>query len=108
MTLMNPEDLKLILSGAVGSVQMTPEFLLVAAIFMEIPFVLILLSRILRYKANRVVNITAGIVMTLIQVMSLFVGSGSTPHYIFFSIIEIGCTVFIVWYAWTWTNKEQV
>ena len=29
-----------------------------------------------------------------------------TANYIFYSIIEIGCTVFIVWYAWTWTNKE--
>ncbi len=106
MTLMNSEDLKQILTGTVGSLEMTPRFLLWAAIFMEIPFVMILLSRVLKYKANRVSNIVAGCIMTVIQIMSLFVGSGSTPHYTFFSIVEIGCTAFIVWYAWTWSRKD--
>jgi len=107
MTLMNAEDLQQILTGTVGSLEMTPNFLLGAAIFMEIPFVMILLSRVLKYKANRVFNIAAGTIMTLIQIMSLFVGSGATPHYTFFSIVEISCTAFIVWYAWTWSIKEQ-
>jgi hypothetical protein len=26
--------------------------------------------------------------------------------YVFFSTIEIACTVFIVWYAWTWPHPE--
>ena len=107
MTLMNSEDLKMILTGSVGSLQMTPEFLLYASIFMEIPFVMILLSRLLKFKINRVANIIAGTIMTLIQVMSLFVGSGATPHYTFFSIVEIGCTAFIVWYAWTWSKMKH-
>jgi len=105
LTLMNSEDLQQILTGTVGSLEMTPNFLLGAAIFMEIPFVMILLSRILRYKANRISNIIAGSFMTVAQIASLFVGS-STPHYTFFSIVEIGCTAFIVWYAWTWRIKE--
>ncbi len=107
LTLMNSEDLKQILTGTVGSLEMTPNFLLGAAIFMEIPFVMILLSRILKHKANRISNIIAGSIMTVVQIMSLFVGSGSTPHYTFFSIVEIGCTAFIVWYAWKWTLKAQ-
>ena len=106
MTLMNSEDLKQILTGTVGSLEMTPNFLLGAAIFMEIPFVMILLSRVLKYKANRVANIIAGSIMTVIQILSLFVGSGATPHYTFYSIVEIGCTGFIVCYAWTWTLKD--
>jgi len=107
LTLMNSEDLKQILTGTVGSLEMTPNFLLGAAIFMEIPFVMILLSRFLRHKANRIANIIAGSIMTVAQIGSLFVGSGSTPHYTFFSIVEIGCTIFIVWYAWTWSLKKQ-
>jgi len=107
MTLMNAEDLKQILTGSVGSLEMTPNFLLGAAIFMEIPFVMILLSRVLKYRANRLSNIIAGTIMTVIQFMSLFVGSGTTPHYIFFSIVEISCTAFIVWYAWTWSNLQK-
>lgn len=106
MTLMNAEDLQQILTGTVGSLEMTPKFLLYAAIYMEIPLAMILLSRIVKFRINRILNIAAGSVMTVIQIMSMFVGSGVTPHYIFFSIIEIGCTAFIVWYAWTWTNGE--
>ena len=107
ITLMNPEDLKEILSGTVGSLQMTPWFLLGVAIFLEIPFVLILLSRVLKYRANRLSNIIGGTIMTVIQGMSLFVGTALTPHYVFFSIIEIACTLFIVWYAWTWKPESE-
>ena len=60
ITLMYPEDLKQIMSGTVGSIQLTQEFLLGTAIFMEIPFVLIILSRVLKYKANRLVPIDFG------------------------------------------------
>ena len=90
---------------------MTEEFLLGAAIFMEIPFLLIILSRVLKYKANRLINIIAGSIMRVIQIMSLFVGTGPTLHYAFFSIVEISCTAFIVtkavmlsWHIW----KERI
>lgn len=106
LTLMNSEDLQQILTGTVGSLEMTPNFLLGAAVYMEIPMAMILLSRFLRYKTNRIANIIAGTIMTVAQIGSLFVGSGSTPHYTFFSIVEIGCTAFIVWYAVTWRIKE--
>lgn len=110
VSLMNPEDLKNILSGSVGAIQMNEQFLLGAAIMMEIPFAMILLSRILRNKVNRWANIFSAIIMTLVQVSSLFVGTGLTLHYIFYSIIEIATTLFILWYAWKWKieveNKE--
>ena len=106
VTLMNPDDLKQILSGTVGAVQMNQQFLLGAAIMMEIPFVMILLSRILKHKANRIANIIAGSIMTIVQVSSLFVGTAPTLHYIFYSVIEVACTLFIVLYAWKWTKDE--
>jgi len=107
VTLMNPEDMKQILSGTVGTIQMNQQFLLGAAIMMEIPFAMILLSRILKYRANKLLNIIAGSVMTIVQVGSFFAG-GSQPtlHYIFYSIIEISGTLFIVWYAWKWINFD--
>jgi hypothetical protein len=107
VTLMNPEDLKQILTGTVGNVQMNQGFLLGAAIMMEIPFAMILLSRLLKHKANRWANIIAGSIMTLIQISSLFVGSALSLHYIFYSIIEIACTLFIVWYALKWVKTES-
>jgi len=106
-TLTNPEDLKQIISGTGGSISMTQGFLLGAAILMEIPIAMIILSRVLKFKANRLANIIAGSIMTLVQIMSLFIGTGPTLHYVFFSIIEISCTSFIVWYTWTWPKSEE-
>jgi hypothetical protein len=107
MTVMDPVQLKQLLTGTVG-ITMNEKFLLGAAILMEIPIAMIFLSRILNYKSNRLANIIAGVIMTVVQIMSLFVGTGSpTLYYLFFSVIEITCTLFIVWYAWKWVKPEN-
>jgi hypothetical protein len=106
MTLMDHEQLKQILTGTVGSIQMTEGFLLGASILMEIPIVMVLLSRILNYKSNRWANIVAGSIKTVVMILSMFVGT-PTLYYIFFGTIEMACTAFIIWYAWTWTNPER-
>ena len=108
VTLMNPEDLKQILTGTVGSIKMSQGFLLGAAIMMEIPFIMIFLSRILKPSINRWANIIAGILMTAIQISSLFAGTQPTLHYIFFSIVEITCTLFIIGLAWKWPAPSKV
>lgn len=103
-TLMNANDLKQILTGTVGSIQMTQEFLLTFAIVMELPLAMIVLSKVLPFAVNRWVNIGAALSMAAIQVWSIFGSGASAPtlHYIFFSIVEITCTVFIVCYCWGW------
>ena len=106
MSLMDPRFLKQYLTGSVGGVHVTPGFLLCAAVLMEIPTAMVLLSRALGYRANRMANIVAGILMTVVQFSTLFFGSTPTIYYVFFSIIEIACTAFIVWYAWKWTEPE--
>ncbi len=88
-----------------GSIQLTQGFLLGASIFQEIPIAMVLLSRILKYRANRWANIIAGTIMTVALIATLFVAV-PTLYYVFFSIIEIACTAFIVWYAWRWPNPE--
>jgi hypothetical protein len=109
VTLMNPADLRNILSGTVGSIKMNENFLLGAAIMMEIPFVMILISRVLEYKANKWTNMVAAFIMTAIQISSLFVGTKTTMHYKFFSVVEMGCTIYIFWYTLSWKNlKEDV
>ena len=77
--------------------------LLAASFLMEIPIAMVVLSRVLDYRANRWANMIAGAFMTLAQVGSLFVG---TPplFYLFFSAIEIACLLLIVWTAWRWTE----
>ena len=102
--LTDPNMLKELISGT-GPIQMTQGFLLGAAILMEIPIAMVLLSRVLKYKENRRANIIAGLIMSVVQVSSLFVGT-PTIYYAFFSIIEIACTLFIVFYSWRWRNPE--
>lgn len=104
--LMDPELLKQILTGNLGFVEITEEFLLGAAILMEIPIAMVLLSRILNYRANRWANIIAGSIKTIVMIFTMFLGEGPTMYYLFFGVIEIVTTSLIVWYAWKWTDPE--
>jgi len=86
-----------------GSMQLTEGFLLGGSIFMMIPISMVLLSRLLPYRANRWANLIAGTIMTVMLTLTLFVAV-PTLYYVFFSAIEIACTAFIVGYAWKWRN----
>ncbi|MGZ4012111.1 MAG: DUF6326 family protein [Flavisolibacter sp.] len=88
-----------------GTLQLTEAFLLGASIFMMIPITMVLFSRILRYKASRLMSIIAGSIMTVALILTLF-AAVPTMYYAFFATIEIITTGFIVWYAWKWTNPE--
>jgi hypothetical protein len=103
---MQPGVIKELLTGQIGTIQVTPEFLLAAAFLLEIPFVMIVLSRVLKYDANRWANIIAGILMTVVQIGTLGMGTVSSPSYLFYSAVEIACNLFIVWYAWKWITSE--
>ena len=107
ISLMDANLLKQYMTGGVGGLEITQGFLLGAGILMEISIAMVLLSRVLKYRANRWANIIAGTITTTVQLLTLFVGSSPTMYYIFFSIIEITCTALIVWYAWKWTNPER-
>jgi threonine/homoserine/homoserine lactone efflux protein len=104
--LMDPKLLKQFIAGNAGGIAINEGFLLGASILMEIPIAMILLSQILKYRANRWANIIAGAIMTVVQIASLTFGTVPTSYYIFFSVIEIASTAFIVWYAWKWANPE--
>lgn len=85
---------------------MTEGTVLVLAVLMEAEIAMVLLSRILKYGANRWANIVVGVIHTALVIWSLSGGTPQPPFYIFFSAIEIPCTLFIVWYAWKWRNPE--
>jgi threonine/homoserine/homoserine lactone efflux protein len=88
-----------------GSIQLTEGFLLGGSIFMMIPITMVLLSRILKYRASRLTSIVAGTIMTVALTLTLFVAV-PTMYYAFFTVIEITCTGLIVWLAWKWRNPE--
>ncbi len=104
---LEPGVLAMQMSGytADGTVKITDGFLLGTAIMFEIPFLMIVLSWVLKYRANRWANIIAGTVFVLAQIGSLFLGAPS-PAYIFYSTVEIAALLLIVWNAWKWTNLE--
>ena len=84
-----------------------------SAVLMEIPIAMILASRLLPVRANRLANIIAGSIVTLVNGFLTFipplVGWGrppALPEYLFFATIETVCTVAIVWQAWTWPAAD--
>lgn len=101
LTFFEPGMLEELMTGSVGGIQFTQVFLLGASILMETAIAMVLLSRVLAYRANRIANIIAGAINTAAVFLSMFVGTPSL-HYIFFGTIEIATTLFIIWYAWTW------
>jgi hypothetical protein len=84
--------------------RMTDGAVLAFSALMEILIAMVLLSRVLKYRLNRRANIIGGIVGTAFVAPTL---AGHPPaFYVFFSAIEIACTLFIVWYAWTWPQPD--
>jgi hypothetical protein len=108
-SLIDPPTLKQIMTGFVGSLPLSQGFLLGSAILMETAIAMVLLSRILEYRANRWANIVIGVLHTAAVLVSVFVG-GTMPalYYIFFATIEILCTSLIVWYAWRWKPETTL
>jgi hypothetical protein len=89
--------------------------LLGSAVLMEIPIAMILASRLLPFRANRLANLIAGVLMTLINGFLTFVlplTNGVAfrdpvyPAYVWFATIETVCTSVIIWKAWNWSRVE--
>jgi hypothetical protein len=100
----------IVYNGKLGSMQFTPATLLGASVLVEIPMAMVILSRVLKYRANRWTNIIAGTAYALVTLFIQFIlpiSSGTTTtYYLFFGAIEILTTSFIVWYAWKWPQAE--
>ena len=106
--MLKADILSLYIPGASEEVALTagdmpiPLLMLGAAVMMEIPTLMILLSRVLKYGLNRWANI-----ITSIITIAFVVGGGSShPHYLFIAAVEVICLLLIVWFAWKWRNPE--
>lgn len=92
---------------------LAPWALMASAVLMEIPIAMILLCRLLPFRANRVANIVAGVILTVVNGFLTYVppllGWGSPPafpEYLFFATIETVCTLIIIQQAWTWSRAK--
>jgi hypothetical protein len=106
---LEPGVLEMHMSGYTGggTVEITAGFLLGTAMMFEIPFLMIVLSWVLKHRANRWANIIAGILFIVAQISSLFLGAPS-PMYLFYTTIEIAGLLLIVWTALKWSNPEAL
>src|ERR1700723_816686 len=86
--------------------------LLGSAVLMEIPIAMIVACRLLPFRANRLANIIAGAILTLVNGFLTFVPplfgarTPALPEYLFFATIETVCTSVIIWQAWTWSEVK--
>src|SRR5215813_10760124 len=102
------------IAGRSNSFEPLPPWALMgSAVLMEIPIAMILACRLLPFKANRLANIIAGSLLTLVNGFLTFVapllGMGrppAFPEYLFFATIETACTLIIIRQAWTWSRIE--
>jgi Family of unknown function (DUF6326) len=91
-----------------------PWALMGSAVLMEIPIAMILACHLLPFRVNRLANIIAGVVLTLVNGYLTFVAplvvtgarTPAYPEYLFFATIETVATSVIVWKAWTWSRVE--
>ena len=89
-----------------------PWALLGSAVLMEIPIAMIVACRLLPFRANRLANIIAGALLTLVNGFLTFVPplfgarTPALPEYLFFATIETVCTSVIIWQAWTWSGVQ--
>jgi hypothetical protein len=98
-------------AGVVEGLKITPEFLTIAAGFMQIPLANVFLPQLIKNeKTLRWVQIASGTLMTLVQAGTLFVGK-PTPYYALFSAFEIAATTYITIDAIRWktnSNKKKL
>ena len=89
-----------------------PWALMGSAVLMEIPIAMIVACRLLPFRANRLANIIAGTLLTLVNGFLTFVPplfgarTPALPEYLFFATIETVCTSVIIWQAWTWSAVQ--
>ena len=99
-----PGLIEQMISGVVNGRTINEEVLLMGSIAVEIPIIMILLSRTLRSNANRLTNIVVGILS-----IPLLLGTGLRDLDDFFFLgIEVIAVCVVVWTAWKWSPAKKV
>lgn len=97
---MYPGALAKISTGTIDGVTVTPSFLLIAAVLVEVGIAMIYLSRTLPRSTARIANLIA-VPVTI----AFVIGGGSLiPHYIFFASIEVIAMLYIAYLAFRWRD----
>lgn len=98
--LYKPGTLESMLEGRMGPLgPVTQGVLLGTSVMMAIPALMVFLSLMLPPVVNRWLNVVLGIVYTVIMMLTIL---GAWLFYLFLAVVEIGLSLSIVWYAWSW------
>jgi hypothetical protein len=100
---LQPDVMKRFAEGFAGDIPITQGFVLLTALLMQTAIIMVLLARVLPYRANRWANILSAAFHTLFVVWSL-IGGPVNWFYAMFVAVEAATTLFIVGYAWKWTE----
>ena len=106
-SLMDPLLLPQWLRGEVEGITVTRPLLFAAALMMEVPIAMTLLSRLLPARPNRFANLGAAGFKTLAVVASL-AAARPNVHAAFFATIEVVATVTIGVIAWRWRPEAEL
>jgi hypothetical protein len=102
LTFILPGSLQEIMTGDMGGLRPTQAMLLAFAVLIEIPIVMIVLSRMLKRRINRILNIIASIIT-----IAFVAGGGSaTLHYIFCAGMEVVCMLLIILMCIRWPKDQ--
>jgi hypothetical protein len=92
--------------GFAGTIPITQGFVLITAVLMETAIAMVILTRVLKRGANRWVNVVAGAFHTVFVAWTL-VGDPVSLFYLFFAVVEMACTLLIVWLALRWKPAAE-
>lgn len=92
------------------SQQLTGSTVLLFAVFMEVAISMILLSRVLAYKANRwahFIAIPLTILWVVVPALMPSLGESTPLSYLFFASVEVVTMMFMFWYVWQWKRVSS-
>lgn len=103
--LYKPGNLQAMLAGKMGPLGPTTQGMLVlTSAMLAIPAVMVYLSLTLKPGLNRWLNITFGVLYSLIIVVTAW---REWAFYKFWGVIEVALTMAAAWYAWRWPLQDS-
>ena len=108
LSLYQPGHVAELSEGHLEGVQFTQALLFGAALLMALPSFMVLLSLVLKARANRITNIIVGIFQIVVLIGTQFVGEGETWYFWRFNeLLEGFFLVLIIWTAWKWPSGDS-
>ncbi|MEU4411006.1 DUF6326 family protein [Streptosporangium sp. NPDC023963] len=104
LSFLNAGFLRGLMAGHAEGVPVTPLLLVGSAVMVEIPIVMVVLSRVLRPAVTRRVTLVAAPLTA-----AFIIGGGSAkPHYLVLATVEVVCLAVILRQAWRMDTSPAV